>query len=74
MGKTKTLSTRLALEVETVRVLTDAELSGAHGGFTHSNWSMCISNGENNDCHSVLGDCETASQRPNPPRTRPQTK
>lgn len=70
MGKMRTLSSKLVLETETVRVLTDAELSGAHGGFTHSNWSMCISNGENNDCHSVLGECETASQRPTPTKTR----
>lgn len=54
---------KLALRAETIRVLTVDELSGAHGGFTQSVWSMCISNGQGNDCHSNIGDCSTAPKR-----------
>lgn len=64
MNKTKRLSRKLSLETQTLRVLTDAELTGVAGGFTHSAWSMCISNGEGNDCYSNTGDCATVQPRP----------
>ena len=69
MSATKTSIKKLALQTEILRVLTDAELAGVAGGFTASNWSMCVSNGEGNDCHSVVGECPTA-----PPRRRTQTQ
>ena len=34
------------------------------GGFTKSNWGLCVSNGEGNDCHSILSECPTSPRRP----------
>lgn len=62
------MSKKLALRAETIRVLSTAELVGVNGGFTQSQWSMCISNGKGNDCHSNIGDCETAPRRTKPSR------
>lgn len=50
---------KLTLKVETVRVLTDAEVALVNGAGGPSFVAVCVSNGPNNDCRSVTGECRT---------------
>ena len=64
MARTRSLKHKLTLETQTVRVLSDTDLKSVAGGFSQSAWSMCVSNGEGNDCYSNMGDCSTMQPRP----------
>lgn len=67
MSTNKTLSKKLSLSTQTLRVLTPDELNGIAGGAGDSNQSICIGNGKTNQANSVLGYCPTI-------RPQPQTK
>ena len=55
----KNITKKLVLVTEQVRVLTDAEMDLVGGGFGGSFVSICVSNGPDNDCRSVAGECRT---------------
>lgn len=57
--KLETVTRKLVLVTERVRVLSDAELDKIGGGANVSFVSICISNGPDNDCRSVTGECRT---------------
>src|SRR4051812_29442827 len=72
MGKAKTLSKKLTLATETLRVLDGDDLAGAMGGEGPLSWfSACISNGKGADCRSAMGgrcDSTTPEGQGNPTR------
>lgn len=51
---------KLSLRIETLRVLTEDEVARVNGGANGPSFiAVCVSNGPNNDCRSVTGECRT---------------
>ena len=64
MSNTTSLSKKLSLSTETVRMLSASELDTVVGGNGDSIQSVCIGNGRTNDTRSAIGYCPTATATP----------